>query len=71
MKPHLHYFSLILQKARSDLISEARRGYMGMLWWVLEPLLYLGAFYVLSTIVLHRGGEGAVSFLLVGLVVWK
>ncbi|RME60646.1 ABC transporter permease, partial [Candidatus Parcubacteria bacterium] len=32
---------------------------------------YLGAFYVLSTIVLHRGGEGAVSFLLVGLVVWK
>lgn len=65
------YIALIFQKALGDLVSEARRGYMGMLWWVLEPVLYMGVFYVVFAIVFQRGEEGFVPFLLVGLVVWK
>jgi len=66
-----NYVALIFQKALGDLVSEARRGYMGMLWWVVEPVLYMGVFYVVFAMVFQRGGEGFVPFLLVGLVVWK
>lgn len=65
------YFLLILQKAFSDLIAEARQGYVGILWWIVEPLLYLSVFYFIFIIVFDRGGKDAVSFLLIGLVVWK
>ncbi len=64
-------FHLIIEKSRADLVSEARRGYLGMLWWVIEPMLYLLVFYVVFVLVFSRGGEDAVAFLLVGLVVWR
>ena len=66
-----NYLSLVLQKAQSDFISETRRGYMGILWWVVEPVLYLSVFYIIFVLVFNRGGADAVSFLLTGLVVWK
>jgi lipopolysaccharide transport system permease protein len=66
-----HYLELILYKAYADLRVEAARGYLGMLWWVLEPVLYMGAFYIIFGIALKRGGEGFVPYLLTGLVVWK
>ena len=66
-----HYLSLILQKSASDLISEARRGYLGILWWIIEPVVYMLVFYLIFVIVFNRGGEDRVAFLLTGLVVWK
>ena len=66
-----HYLQLILYKTRADLKVEAARGYMGMLWWVLEPVLYMGAFYIIFAVALQRGGENFVPWLLIGLVVWK
>ncbi len=66
-----HYLQLILYKTRADLKVEAARGYMGMLWWVLEPLLYMGAFYIIFAVALKRGGENFVPWLLTGLVSWK
>ena len=32
--------------ARLSLKAEAQRYYLGYLWWVLEPLLWVGVFYV-------------------------
>jgi len=66
-----HYWQLILYKTRADLKMEAARGYMGMLWWVLEPVLYMGAFYIIFAVALQRGGEKFVPWLLTGLVAWK
>jgi len=71
MKRSFHYFAIIFEKAKADLVSEARRGYMGMLWWVVEPLLFMGVFYVIFVVLFNRGGEDAVAFLLTGLVIWK
>lgn len=65
------YLQIIVERAVSDLKAEARRGYLGMLWWVVEPVLYMAAFYVVFAILFNRGGIESVSFLLVGLVVWK
>jgi len=66
-----HYLQLILYKTRADLKVEAARGYMGMLWWILEPVLYMGAFYIIFAVALKRGGENFVPWLLIGLVAWK
>jgi lipopolysaccharide transport system permease protein len=65
------YLLLILQKSISDLVAEARQGYIGILWWVVEPILYLSVFYFIFVVVFNRGGRDAVAFLLIGLVVWK
>jgi lipopolysaccharide transport system permease protein len=62
---------LILYRSKAELISEASRSYLGVIWWVLEPALYVGVFYLVFGLGLRRGGEGFVEFLLVGLVVWK
>jgi len=65
------YAELVFYKAYADLRAEAARGYLGILWWVLEPILYMAAFYVVFGLLMHRGGEGFVAFLLCGLVSWK
>ena len=67
----LHYLELIWFKAFSELRAEASRAYLGFVWWAIEPVLYMLAFYLVFGLVLQRGGENFVPFLLVGLVVWK
>jgi lipopolysaccharide transport system permease protein len=68
----LRNFELILYKSYADLRAEAERSYLGFIWWLLEPALYLGAFYVLFVLVLQRGsGPNFVPFFLCGAVVWK
>jgi lipopolysaccharide transport system permease protein len=66
-----HYASLIWHRAWLDLKAEAAQNIMGMLWWILEPLLYLLAFYLIFDVFLERGGPGFVGFLLCGLVFWR
>jgi len=68
----LRNFELIVYKSYADLKAEAERSYLGFVWWLLEPVLYLGAFYVLFVLVLQRGGDrDFVPFFLCGTVVWK
>lgn len=62
---------LIFYKAYADLRAEAARSYLGLLWWIIEPVLYLFAFYVLFVLVLRRGGTDFVPTFLCGAVVWK
>lgn len=62
---------LILYKAYAELRRDVASAYLGMLWWVLEPLLYVGAFYLVFAVGIRSGGENFTSFLLCGLVSWK
>lgn len=62
---------LILYKTYADLKAEAARSYLGVLWWVIEPILFLFAFYVLFVLILERGGPEFVPAFLCGAVVWK
>ena len=66
-----HYLDLIVYKSWAQLRVEATRGYLGIVWWVIEPLLYIAVFYVIFGILFQRGGEGYVVFLMTGLVVWR
>lgn len=66
-----HYWDLVWYRSISDLRSEASRAYLGILWWVLEPALYLAVFYYVFELGLRRGGNGFVAYLMCGLVPWK
>jgi len=62
---------LVIQKAIAGLRAEASRGYLGVLWWIIEPVMYMSVFYVAFAHLLNRGDENFVIFLLTGLIVWK
>ena len=62
---------LIFYKAYADIKAESARSYLGVLWWIIEPILYLCTFYILFVVVLERGGRDYVPFFLCGAVVWK
>ena len=66
-----HYLGLVWYKGCADLRAEAARFYLGALWWVVEPLLYMITFYVVFGFLLQRGGKDFVAFLLCGLVIWR
>ncbi len=44
---------------------------LGIMWWVVEPLLYMTVFYFVFSVGFRMGGPGFVPFLLAGLVTWK
>ncbi len=66
-----HYFELIWFRARAELHAEASRAYTGMLWWIIEPVLYMAAFYFIFAVGFRGKNEDFVPFLLCGLVPWK
>ncbi len=67
-----HYASLIWHRAYMFLKADSATYYLGSLWWLLEPLIYLSAFYIIFGLVMKRGdGIEFVGFLLCGLVYFK
>ncbi|MCU7842305.1 MAG: ABC transporter permease [Candidatus Thiodiazotropha sp. (ex Monitilora ramsayi)] len=66
-----HYVKLAGYKAYSDLKAEMTRGYLGVIWWFVEPVLYMATFYFAFAVMFKRGEGDYVSFLLCGLVFWK
>jgi len=61
---------LIWTMAIFNLRSEVHRNYLSFAWWVLEPLLQMVVYYVVFGLLLQRGGENFVTFLLTGLIPW-
>lgn len=60
------YFGLVDFQARMALKSDAAKYYLGYLWWVLEPLLYVGVFYVVFNIILDSRRADFLVFLMCG-----
>ena len=60
------YITLMDTLARIRLRAEARRYGLGYLWWILEPLLYVGVFYLVFVLVLGNRESGFLFFLAVG-----
>jgi len=67
----MHYINVIFYRAQAEMRAEVARGALGMLLWVLEPVIYMGAFYLIFSLLNIRGGVEAIPYLLPALVVWK
>lgn len=67
-KKGIDYPNLILYKVGANLKHEAALNYLHYFWWVFEPLLNMLVYYVVFGLVLNRGAENFVPFLLIGTV---
>ena len=66
----IHLLELVWTKAIFNLRSEAYRNYLSYAWLVLEPLLHILVFYIIFSLLLHRGGENFLVFLFAGQIPW-
>ncbi len=64
------FWHLLLFTVRCRLKSEASTSYLSYGWWVIEPLLHMVMFYVIFSVLLNRGTENFVAYLLCGLIPW-
>lgn len=64
----ISFWQLLFVKVRFNLRSEASQSYLSYSWWLLEPLLQMGVYYIVFKIFLHRGTEDFVAFLLCGVI---
>ncbi|MEZ5673238.1 MAG: ABC transporter permease [Thiotrichaceae bacterium] len=65
------YLELIFYKTYADLRAETERTYLGFMWWIFEPIMYMTIFYVMFGILLGHRTDDYVPFLLVGLTIWQ
>lgn len=67
----LHYLQVLWFRTYAELRTEVAKTFLGILWWILDPILFMFVFYVVFAVLLERRSGDFVSFLLVGLVVWR
>lgn len=65
------YIELLFYRAYAELTRDLKRAYLGILWWFIEPVLYMAVFYLVFGLGLRKGGLDFVIYLLTGLIVWK
>ena len=61
---------IIQYKTYAELKAESQRYYLGFLWWLIEPVIYMLVFYFVFGVLFQRGTEDFVVFLLTGLSFW-
>ncbi len=60
------YFSLVDVQARMALKADASKYFLGYIWWLLEPLLFVGVFYVVFNVILDARRADFLVFLMCG-----
>ncbi len=65
------YTELIFYKNYADLRAETERSYLGFLWWIFEPIMYMTVMYMMFGILLGHKTDNYVPFLLIGLTIWQ
>jgi lipopolysaccharide transport system permease protein len=67
----VRFLELLWFSAYAELKAESARSYLGFLWWLLEPAMFMAVFYVVFGLVLNNGGPDYIPFLLIGLTFWQ
>ncbi len=62
------FWAVFFTKLRFNLRSEVSRTYLGYLWWLLEPVLFVAALYLVFAIFLQIRTENFLLFLICGQV---
>lgn len=64
------YVEMIYFQASANLKTQIVKSYIGPIWWILEPLMTMVAYYMVFELLLSRGGEDFIFNLLIGVTVW-
>jgi lipopolysaccharide transport system permease protein len=62
----VQYWRLVDAQAKFALKADASKFFLGYLWWILEPLLFVAVFYVVFDIILNTGRGDFLVFLMCG-----
>ena len=62
----LQYFRLVDVMAKMALRADATRFFLGYIWWILEPLLWVGVFYVVFVTIMASREADFLMFLATG-----
>lgn len=65
------YAIITVFQAYAHVKKECKDGFLGILWWVVDPIIYMAAFYAIFALGLRGRGPEFAPFLLCGLVPWK
>ncbi len=60
------FWQLIFTKVQLNLKSEASRSYLSYIWWILEPVLFVGSFYLVFAVFMGTKTPNFVVFLCCG-----
>jgi len=63
-------FDLVIYKVYAELKAEAQRSYLGLIWWLVEPVLFMFIFYFVFDVLFTRSIPDFLAFLLIGLTMW-
>ena len=66
-----HYIDLIFYKTFADLKTESAKTYIGVLWWIIDPIIFMVIFYFVFGVLMGRATDDFVPFLLIGLTSWR
>jgi lipopolysaccharide transport system permease protein len=64
--PFIQYLHLVDTMARMSLRADASKYFLGYIWWLLEPLLYVAVFYVVFNVILDSRRTDFLIFLMCG-----
>jgi len=67
----VRFLELLWFSAYAELKAESARSYLGFLWWLLEPAMFMAVFWVVFGLVLGNRDPDFIPFLLVGLTFWQ
>lgn len=68
--PLLQYFRLVHVMAWMALRADASKFFLGYIWWVLEPVVWVGVLYVVFTTILVQGQPDFLVFLATGQMIF-
>jgi len=63
---YYQYFSLVDVQARMALKADASKYFLGYIWWILEPLLFVAVFYLVFEVILGTNRADFLVFLMCG-----
>jgi ABC-type polysaccharide/polyol phosphate export permease len=71
IKDFKRYKEYILYTTKSELKVQLSSTFLGYLWWILDPLMYMLVYMLVVMIIFNRGGEDFPIFVFSALVPWK
>ena len=71
LKDLTKYKDYILYTTKSELKVQLSGTFLGYLWWILDPLMYMLVYMLVVMVVFDRGGPDFPVFVFTALVPWK
>lgn len=65
------YSAYMRYSANAQLKAELANSWLGGIWWVLEPVMYMFVYMFVFTVVFQRETQYSVAFITLGLAYWR